>query len=440
MSTKKKVLFALLAIPLIGIGYAANYAYRYALIGAGYNAKTVCSCVFVSGRSLESVVAEDLYGIPYGTKTIDTVAKTATATLFGIASKTALYRPKLGCTILNEMTAEELRQQPSITASSTPTEVLADSVLPPSQQDAIKKTLDWAFAEPDPKHPVRTRAVVVLHKGKIVAERYANGITPTTALTGWSMTKSVTNAMMGMLVKDGKLDVNKPAPVMEWANDNRKIITLDNLLRMSSGLKFDEVYSGVSDATKMLFSVAGAGKYAIQSPVEVPPATKWYYSSGTSNILQEIIRRQSKTHAEYLNFPHQRLFQKLGMNTAHLEPDPSGTFVGSSFLYASARDWAKFGQLYAQDGIWKGERLLPEGWVAYSSRETPHSEGKYAAQFWIYVRKDGLPADSFTMNGFEGQFVLIIPSKQLVAVRLGCSPEEKYFDEVKFFKEIAAAF
>ena len=325
MSTKKKVLFALLAIPLIGIGYAANYAYRYALIGAGYNAKTVCSCVFVSGRSLESVVAEDLYGIPYGTKTIDTVAKTATATLFGIASKTALYRPKLGCTILNEMTAEELRQQPSITASSTPTEVLTDSVLPPSQQDAIKKTLDWAFAEPDPKHPVRTRAVVVLHKGKIVAERYANGITPTTALTGWSMTKSVTNAMMGMLVKDGKLDVNKPAPVMEWANDNRKIITLDNLLRMSSGLKFDEVYSGVSDATKMLFSVAGAGKYAIQSPVEVPPATKWYYSSGTSNILQEIIRRQSKTHAEYLNFPHQRLFQKLGMNTAHLEPDPSGT-------------------------------------------------------------------------------------------------------------------
>jgi CubicO group peptidase (beta-lactamase class C family) len=217
---------------------------------------------------------------------------------------------------------------------------------------------------------------------------------------------------------------------------------LDNLLRMSSGLKFAEVYSGVSDATKMLFSVAGAGKYAIQSPVEVSPATKWYYSSGTTNILQEIVRRQFKTHAEYLNFPHQRLFQKLGMNTAHLEPDPSGTYVGSSFMYASARDWAKFGQLYAQDGLWKGERLLPEGWVAYSSRETPHSDGRYAAQFWTYVRKGkaGLPADSFTMNGFEGQFVLIVPSKQLVVVRLGCSPEEKYFDEVKFFKEITANF
>jgi CubicO group peptidase (beta-lactamase class C family) len=440
MTTKKKVLYTLLTILLIGLGYVGNYAYRYALIGAGYNAKAICSCVYVSGRSLESVVAEDLYAIPFGTKTIDTVAKSATATIFGIASKTAIYRPKLGCTLVNEVTAEALRQQPSITASSTPTEALADSVLPQSQQDAINKTLDWAFAEPDPKHPVRTRAVVVLHKGKVVTERYAKGFTKNTALLGWSMTKSVTNAMIGMLVKDGKLNVTQPAPVSEWANDDRKVITLDNLLRMSSGLKFAEVYDGISDATKMLFSVAGAGKYAMQSPVEVPPATKWYYSSGTTNILQEIARRQFKTHAEYFNFPHERLFKKLGMSTAQLEPDPSGTYVGSSFMYASARDWAKFGQLYAQDGIWKGERLLPEGWVKYSSTETPHSEGKYAAQFWTYVRQAGLPADSFTMNGFEGQFVLIVPSKQLVVVRLGCSPEEKYFDEVKFFKEIAALF
>lgn len=440
MTTKKKILFSLLAIVLLVLGYVANYAYRYALIGAGYNAKAICSCVYVSGRSLESVVAEDLYAIPFGTKTIDTVAKSATSTIFGIASKTAIYRPKLGCTLVNEVTAEALRQQPSITASSTPAEVLADSVLPQSQQDAINKTLDWAFAEPDPKHPVRTRAVVVLHKGKVVTERYAQGFTKNTALLGWSMTKSVTNAMIGMLVKDGKLNVTQPAPVSEWANDDRKVITLDNLLRMSSGLKFAEVYDGISDATKMLFSVAGAGKYAIQSPVEVPPATKWYYSSGTTNILQEIARRQFKTHAEYLNFPHQRLFQKLGMNTTQLEPDPSGTYVGSSFMYASARDWAKFGQLYVQDGLWKGERLLPEGWVKYSSTETPHSEGKYAAQFWTYVRKAGLPADSFTMNGFEGQFVLIVPSKQLVVVRLGCSPVEKYFNEVKFFKEIAALF
>lgn len=440
MTTKKKVLYTFLVLFLIGIAYAANYAYRYALIGAGYNAKTVCSCVYVSGRSLASVEAEDLYAIPFGTRSIDTVAQTATTTILGIASKTAVYRPKLGCTILNDVTAEELHQQPAVEIGEYGTEASADSVLPQAQQEALNKTLDWAFAEPDSKHPVRTRAVVIMHNGKVVAERYAKGITPTTALMGWSMTKSVTNAMVGLLVKDGKVDENKPAPLAEWANDTRKVITVDNLLRMSSGLKFGEVYNGISDATKMLFSVAGAGQYAIQSPTEASPATKWYYSSGTSNILQEIIRRQCKTQAEYLNFPHQRLFQKLGMRTAVLEPDASGTFVGSSFMYASARDWAKFGQLYAQDGVWKGERLLPEGWVNYSSRETPHSDGRYAAHFWTYVRKEGLPPDSFTMNGFEGQFVLIIPSKQIVAVRLGCSPEEKYFNEVKFFKEIAALF
>ncbi|AEI46992.1 serine hydrolase domain-containing protein [Runella slithyformis] len=440
MTTKKKVLYTLLALLFISIAYAANYAYRYALIGAGYNAKTVCSCVFVSGRSLASVEAEDLYAIPFGTRSIDTVAQTATATILGIASKTAVYRPKLGCTLLNDVTAEELRQQPAEEIGEYGPEASADSVLPPKQQEVLNKTLDWAFAEPDPKHPIRTRAVVVMHNGKVVAERYAKGITPTTALMGWSMTKSVTNAMIGLLVKDGKLEVNKPAPLAEWQNDNRRGITVDHLLRMSSGLKFGEVYNGISDATKMLFSVAAAGQYAIQSPAEVSPATKWYYSSGTSNILQELIRRRCKNHAEYLNFPHRRLFRTLGMSTAVLEPDASGTFVGSSFMYASARDWAKFGQLYAQDGVWKGERLLPEGWVNYSSRETPPSDGRYAAHFWTYVRKEGLPADSFTMNGFEGQFVLIIPSKQLVAVRLGCSPEEKYFNEVKFFKEIAAAF
>lgn len=439
MTAKKKIVYTVLLLLVAGLGYVVQYAYRFAQIGAAYNAKAICSCVYVSGRSLESVVAEDLYAIPYGTKTIDTTQRTATASILGIINKTALYRPKLGCTLVNETTIDELRRQPTITVS-TPAGVMTDSILPAAQQSALNKTLDWAFSESDAQHPIRTRAVVVMHNGKIVSERYAKGITPTTPLTGWSMTKSVTNALIGLLVKDGKLTINQPAPINEWANDNRKKITLDHLLRMSSGLQFEENYSNISDATKMLFSVAGAGHYAIGSSAEVPPATKWYYSSGTTNILQEVIRRQFQSQAAYFNFPHERLFKKLGMSTAQFEPDAYGTFVGSSFLYASARDWAKFGQLYAQDGLWKGERLLPEGWVKYSSAETPHSEGKYAAQFWTYVRQAGLPADSFTMNGFEGQFVLIIPSKQLVVVRLGCTPEEKYFNEVKFFKEIAAVF
>lgn len=440
MSLKKKIIYSLVATVLIGLIYIGNYGYRYASIGAAYNAKTVCSCVFVASRNQAIVEKEELYAVPFSKLSIDKEAQTVTASIFGIVSKTALYRPKLGCTLLNETTAAYLQKQPTIPQAPVQAEAMTDSVLPQTQISALNKTLDWAFAEPNAQQPVRTRGVVVMHQGKIVAERYATGFTKDTPQMGWSMTKSVTNAMIGLLVKDGKLDVNKPAPIEEWQNDNRKNITLDNLLRMSSGLNFEENYGKISDATKMLFSAVGAGKYAIGSPVEVPPATKWYYSSGTTNILQEIIRRQCKTEADYLNFPHQRLFQKLGMTTATLEPDASGTYVGSSFMYASPRDWAKFGQLYVQDGIWKGERLLPEGWVKYSSNETAHSDGEYAAQFWVAVRKAGLPADAFSMNGFEGQYVLIVPSKQLVVVRLGCSPNEANFNENRFFKEITSVF
>jgi len=440
MTLKKKIVYGLVAVVLIGLVYAGNYAYRYASIGAGYNAKTVCSCVFVAGRDQKTVEIEELYAVPFGKQVVDREVGTVTASILGIVSKTALYRPKLGCALVNETTVEALRQQPAITVASTIAEVLADSVLPQPQQATLNKTLDWAFAESDSKKIVRTRGVVVMHQGKIVAERYAQGFTKDTPQMGWSMTKSITNAMIGLLVQDGKLDVNKPASIEEWQNDNRKNIKLDDLMRMSSGLDFEENYAKISNATNMLFSQSGAGKYAIGSPVEVGPGTKWYYSSGTTNILQEITRRQFKSHAEYLNFPHLRLFQKLGMTTAVLEPDASGTYVGSSFMYASPRDWAKFGQLYVQDGIWKGERLLPEGWVKYSSSETAHSDGEYAAQFWIAVRKAGLPANAFSMNGFEGQYVLIVPSKQLVIVRLGCSPNEINFDENRFFKEIVAAF
>ncbi len=431
-----------LVLAVAALGYGGYYGYTYASIGAGYAAKAVCSCVFVSGRSLESVVAEDLYAVKgIATSEVDRVNHTATTRVLGIASKTAVYREGLGCTLLNGVTADELRQQPTISQSTLATTPLA--IAPPDtlavDDEALHNTLRWAFAETDPKRIVRTRAVVVLHRGQLVAEQYAPGITADTRLTGWSMTKSVTNALVGMLVKDGKLSVEKPTGFAEWQADDRRRITLDHLLRMSSGLKFEENYGNVSDATKMLFLEKSAGGYALKSPLGGEPGQPWYYSSGTTNMLQELIRRQFPTHAAYLNFPHQRLFRKIGMTSAVLEPDPSGTYVGSSFLFATARDWAKFGQLFAQDGVYNGERLLPEGWAAYSSRETPGSDSRYAAQFWIYPRQWGLPADTFMANGFEGQFVVIVPSKNLVIVRLGCTPDEQNFDEKRFLTEINAA-
>ncbi len=306
-----------------------------------------------------------------------------------------------------------------------------------NQNKGLQDAIDSYFIDPDPEKAINTRAVLVMQNGKVIAEKYATGYSSETPLLGWSMTKSVTNAMIGLLVQDGKLEVDKPAPITEWQNDDRKNITLDHLLRMSSGLAFVEDYASPSDATRMLFTKKDAGAYAIASKLSAKPGTVWSYSSGTTNILQELIRRQFPNHADYLAFPHLRLFQKLGMNSAILEPDASGTYVGSSFMYATARDWAKFGQLYAQDGVYNGERILPKGWAAYSSRLTPNSNGEYGAQFWLNKNDKDFPQDAFMAEGFEGQNVTIIPSRGLVLVRLGMTYKGE-FNDFEFVKRIVA--
>lgn len=440
MSNKRKVFVAIIIAALLGLVYAGNYAVQYAYIGSSYDAKTVCSCMFVSGRNLDNIKQEDLYAVPFATIKVDETTKTVTANIYGFAETKAIYRKGLGCTLVNELSEEEIRSQPSVPSADTLTEKLSLlTELPTNINKAdLNKTIEDAFAEKDPKNVIRTRAIVVLQDGKLIAEKYASNIKIETPLLGWSMTKSVTNAMIGLLVKDGKLDIKKPAPITEWQNDERKKITIDHLLRMSSGLDFEENYASPSDATQMLFRKKGAGAFALLSKVAAEPDKIWSYSSGTSNILQEIIRRQFSNHADYLALPHIRLFQKIGMKSAVIEPDASGTYVGSSFMYATARDWAKFGQLYLQDGIWNGERILPEGWVKYSSTETPHSDGQYAAQFWLDHKDKTFPQDAFMAVGFEGQYVTVVPSKKLVIVRLGCTPNDN-FNHSALVKGIVAA-
>lgn len=427
MSNKRKIIYAILLVVLVGLVYVGNFAIQYAYIGSSYNAKTVCSCMFVSGRDLENIKTEELYAVPFSTIKVDEINKAVSANIYGLAETKAIYRKGLGCTLVNELSEEEIKKQPSVPSADTLTEKLTTVTdFTGIDKIALEKSINETFQEKDPQNVIRTRAIVVLHDGKIIAEKYAPNIKPETPLLGWSMTKSVTSAMIGLLVKDGKLDIRKFAPIKEWQNDERKKITIDHLLRMSSGLGFEENYASPSDATQMLFRKKGAGAYALLSKAATEPDKVWSYSSGTSNILQEIIRRQFATHADYFAFPYQRLFHKIGMKSAVLESDASGTFVGSSFMFATARDWAKFGQLYLQDGVWNGERLLPEGWVKYSATETPHSDGKYAAHFWLDHQDKTFPQDAFMAIGFEGQYVTVVPSKNLVIVRLGCTPKDNF--------------
>ena len=437
MSKKNKRIYLILFGVALALFFGVRFGLQYASIGASYDAKIVCSCMFISGRDFRSIQSEDLYTIPFAHIEVDTLHKLVTADIYGLAKSQAIYRPGLGCTLLNEVTSKELLEQSPPAHTTAPEDSFYNYESFPANIDSIRlrKVLDTAFMELDSTVVKRTRAIVLLYQGKPIVEQYAPGITAQTPLMGWSMTKSVTNAMVGILVKDGKLTAADPAPVEEWKNDARQKITLDHLLRMSSGLDFVEDYSTPSDATKMLFREKGAGAYALQSKLKSTPGTKWYYSSGTTNILQEIMRRQFPSLEAYQAFPYVRLFDKIGMNSAVLEPDASGTFVGSSYMYATARDWARFGQLYLQDGLWQGEQILPQGWVQYSSTETPHSQGTYAAQFWINHQDPEFPQDAFYADGFEGQYVVIIPSKKMVIVRLGCTQGDG-FDITTFVKDV----
>jgi CubicO group peptidase (beta-lactamase class C family) len=327
----------------------------------------------------------------------------------------------------------------------------APDLTPPAagvQHTRLDDVIDRAFLEPDRLHQRRTRAVIVVHHGRIVGERYAAGIGPQTALVGWSMTKSVVNALVGILVKQGRISIAAPAPVPEWQQpgDPRGQITLDQLLRMSSGVAFDEGRTNLlSDSIRMLTS-GDVAAYAIGKPLAAAPGRRWRYSSGTTNIIARVIRTVVADDREYWMLPRRLLFDRIGMTGAVIETDAAGTFVGSSFMYATARDWARFGMLYLQDGTWNGERILPEGWVDYTQSRAPaDATGRYGAHFWLEIppeyrgRGASLPGDAFHAAGYEAQFVTIVPSRNAVIVRLGVTRYHDAWDHATFVHDVLAA-
>jgi CubicO group peptidase (beta-lactamase class C family) len=459
----KFVLLGVAVLLVTGLGYGAYMLSQLAPIGAAYAAKVLCSSVFVSGRAAEDVIREDLMADNHPLLHLiqpaaDTNRGVATATFLGMAERKARYSPGLGCTIvMGTMPAVALGTGVTLAppsaagdADGLPAGAPAKNVDPAKLQAAI----DWAFAEPDPARLRRSRAVIVVQAGREIAERYAPGFSADTPLLGWSMTKTVTGVLVGTLVKAGKLSLEQKSLVPEWRGlgDSRADITLDQLLRMTSGLRFSENYGDpLEDVALMLFTRANGAAYAIDKPLEVAPGTRWQYSSGTTNILSRIIRDAvGGTEQDYLAFPRQALFDRIGMRSAVIEPDSSGMLVTSSFMYATARDWARFGQLLLQDGVWNGERILPEGWVRYMTTLTPLSKRKdFGAHLWVKVPppfdsvvtpRPQLPPDTFHAVGHEGQFVSVIPSRQLVVVRLGLSRREHAWDHDGFLARLLAAF
>lgn len=467
---KSKPVKAVLAVVFAaGVVFGGRHLLQVLTVASAFYAKTVCSGVFVSGRKAGDVIAEDvLADIMPGMRrihaSIDREKGLVRTSLYGLARRSALYRRGLGCTLLNGASEEALLSQtrglvplepaPAPRAPWPEGEVVETQRPPPGVDPArLRAALDDAFAEADADALKRTRAVVVVYKGRIVAERYARGVGADMPLPGWSLGKSITAALTGILVREGLLKTAASGLFPEWRNagDARARITLDQLLRMTGGLDFDAPHErALSDVRRMLFLERDAAAYARRRPAVAEPGSWWQYGSGSSVLVNALIRDAvTKQGPDYFRFPRRALFNPLGMRSAVLEPDAAGTFLSPAFAYASARDWARFGLFILRDGVWNGKRILPEGWVGYCISPTPASGGLYGAHFWRrvppFLRPPGaserrLPEDRFYMLGHDGQMVAMIPSRDLVVVRLGLSRRRGAFDPDALLFEVLKAF
>lgn len=432
-----------LALVVLAICAATGWMYvsppELFRVGSGYSAKIVCSNVFIAGRDPEQVLAVDVQApghplLKLMRVSVDRERKVVSAGLFGLIGKgMAVARDGFGCSTVPDGNLEAVSLprgvEPSLPGKGSSPALWPDGdTVAPSQAPELDALLtDGKLTGPG------MRAVIVVKNGRIVGERYGEGFSPDTPLLGWSMTKSVTAAIIGTLVRSGRLSLDQSRLLPEWQGDGRSAIKLSDLLAQSSGLEFNESYGDVSDVTRMLYLEPDMAGFAAAKPLVAAVGGTWNYSSGTSVILSRIW--QNAAGAEALSYPRSALFGPIGMTSAVMEPDARGTFVGSSYLYATARDWARFGLFILRNGVWDGRELLPPGYVDWMREVVPASKGAYGkGHVWLWGPEGDspsgedpdvgfdLPADTFWFEGHDGQSVAVIPSKDLVVVRMGLTP------------------
>lgn len=416
------------------------YNYPKLNILAGYSAKNMGSSVFVANRSLEFTDTTDNNFSPVNLADdkVNSDEKFATASVLGLLTRKAIFREGQGVALAlrgEDFPTENLvpkRLQPD---NNTPypygNAPQKDTIFENIDYDKLNTTVESIFGER------QTRAVVVIYKDQIVAEKYADGFTKDSKILGWSMTKSILSTVYGVLQHQGKLNVNDKAPIASWQNDERKNITLHNLLQMNSGLEWDENYDEISDVTKMLFLEKDMTIIQEEKPLVGKPNETWYYSSGTTNLLSGILNQYFNSKQEYLDFWYTNLVDRIGMNSMLIETDLAQNYVGSSYAWATPRDWGKFGLLYLHNGNWNGDQVFAKDWVKYATTPTPTSNGIYGAQFWLNANggmKD-VPKNMYYADGYQGQRVYVLPDQDLVIVRMALS----WLDENTFLKGVLEA-
>ncbi|MDX6181103.1 serine hydrolase [Flavobacterium sp. Fl-77] len=445
----KKILKLVAIVLVLVFIYFGFTTYPKLDLISGFSAKSIASGHFMDNRSKELIekTDNDIPLLNLATNAINDAGKFATSDVYGLKERKAIYREGLGATLINDnfdVNKPYLLPKRTQLVTNLPFPYgnidPKDTVFSNIDYSKLKKAVESAFDQAG-KQAKRTRAVVVLYKDKLIAEKYDKNFSKDSKILGWSMTKSITSAAFGVLAKQGKIDIYKPAPIVEWKNDERKKITINDLLHMNSGLEWEENYSTICDATKMLFEAEDMGKVQMEKPAQFAPNSHWNYSSGTTNLLSRILKNQFKTQQEYLDFWYSAVIDKIGMNSMIVEQDMSGTFVGSSYGWATPRDWSKFGLLYLHKGNWNGEQILDESWVKYTATPTNTSNGQYGAQFWLNAggKFPDVPRDMFYCSGFQGQMVAIIPSLDMVIVRMGLKEEDQGFDFNEFLKGIISS-
>lgn len=413
-------------------------------VATSYSAKIVCSNVFIAGRDAGAVLADDVQApghpiLKFVRVSVDESAGLVKAGLAGMfGNGLASARQGLGCATVPDgdlgKAAAKL-EVPAVAADSTALWPQGN-IVAPSQDPAIAAILD----DPALQGP-GMRAIVVAQNGRIVGERYGAGFSEKTPLLGWSMTKTVTAAIIGTLVRDGKLDLAKANLFPEWGTDGRAKITVADLMAMTSGLEFNEDYGDVTDVTRMLYLEPDMAAFARDKPLAHGINDKFNYSSGTTVLLSRIWQDALGGAQEALAYPHQALFGPLGMTSAVLEADARGTYTGSSYLYATARDWVKFAQMLADGGVASGRQILTPEFAAMMREPVAVSDEGFGPQYgkgqlWLRgpsgTTPDGqdpdtgfvIPPDAFWMRGHDGQAICIIPSKKLVVLRMGLTPSK----------------
>ncbi|MEM9838202.1 MAG: serine hydrolase [Pseudomonadota bacterium] len=389
--------------------------------GTGITAKQICSLTFVTGLPADRAWELYLEPIldPYGKimrYEVDEAAGEATASVLGFGWKSrAVFREGLGCTLVHGR-GKGFDAAATAPIAEPPVPMVIDEAELDASFDA--EALGQAVSKAFENERASTLAVVVLSNGRLVAEQYADGITPETPLHGWSMTKSVAATMAGVLTQAGELDVNATGQVPPLEENGRPDITVNDLLRMQAGLAIDEVNSGFDPNSDMLFTEPDMPAFGASRKKVAEPGEVWDYQSGQTNLAGTAMRATlGGDPVAQIKSIRTRLFEPLGVRTATLEPDQAGNFVWSSYMYASARDWARIGQLYIDGGIAPtGEQVIPETWPIYVAEATAESRGNYGAGFWL--TSNSAETGSIVMDGFQGQSTYILPSADLVIVRL----------------------